>query len=126
VGRPQDLAAETVVHRGGGGSPANLRLSPIDQQQSPPGISVLLGGATQEAATAMRQPFPMSRKWQTGAQSVGSPTAVAVRQAGFDIVPDAASRFANHARLIHPNGVAGFTDENLAILSQAFSDTAGC
>jgi hypothetical protein len=56
----------------------------------------------------------------------GSTTAAAVRQAGFDIVPNPTGPFANHVRLIHPNGVAGFTDANLAILSQAFSDTAGC
>jgi hypothetical protein len=74
----------------------------------------------------MRRAFPKSRKWQAGAQIVGSTTAAAVRQAGFDIVPDPTSRFANHARLIHSNGVAGFTDANLATLSQAFRDTTGC
>jgi hypothetical protein len=74
----------------------------------------------------MRQAFPKSRKWQAAAQTVGSTTAAAVRQAGFDIVPDPTSRFANHARLIHPNGFTGFTNASLAALSQAFRDTTGC
>jgi hypothetical protein len=102
-----------------------LRLSPVDRRQTPPGISVLLAGAPQQAAAQMRQAFPGSRKWQATAQTVGSSTAEAVRQAGFEIVPDPTSRFPNHARLIHPAGVAGFTDANLGALSAAFHDTTG-
>ncbi|MFN8494792.1 MAG: hypothetical protein U0350_44730 [Caldilineaceae bacterium] len=33
------------------------------------------------------------------------------------------ARFPNHARLIHPDGVAGFNDSNLAKLAQAFENT---
>lgn len=36
IGRPEDIAPETVVHRVGGGSVANLRLSPLDVKQTPP------------------------------------------------------------------------------------------
>lgn len=46
--------------------------------------------------------------------------------AGFDIVPDPTIRFPNHARLIHPQGVAGFTDEHLVTLAATFRDTVGC
>ena len=126
VGRPGDIAPETVVHRVGGGNVANLRLSPLDQKLTPPGISVLLGGTPQQAAAQMRQAFPNSRKWRETAHTVGTTTAAAVRQAGFEIVPDPTTRFPNHARMIHPRGIAGFTDANLAVLAQTFQDTEGC
>jgi len=126
VGRSEDIVPETVVHRVSGGSVENLRLSPLDQKLTPPGISVLLGGTPQEAATQMRQAFPSSRKWRETAHTVGTTTAAAVRQAGFEIVPDPTTRFPNHARLIHSSGVACFTDANLERLAQTFQDTEGC
>jgi hypothetical protein len=123
---PADISPETVVHRIGGGSVANLRLSPLDAQQTPPGISVLLGGTPQEAAAQLMQAFPRSRKWRQSAHTVGTTTAAAIREAGFDIVPDPTARFPNHARLIHPRGVVGFTDENLQTLTATFRNTTGC
>lgn len=126
LGRPEDIASDTLVHRVGGGSVSNLRLSPIDQGLIPPGLSVLLGGTPKEAAVQMRQAFPSSRKWQAASRIVGTTTAAALRQAGFEVIPDPTVRFSNHARLIHPQGVAGFTDANLQPLSQAFHDTTGC
>ena len=45
---------------------------------------------------------------------------------GFDVVPDSTPRFPNHARLIHPQGVAGFTDEYLVTLAATFRDTVMC
>lgn len=126
IGRPEDIPPETVVHRVGGGNVANLRLSPLDQKLTPPGISVLLGGTPQQAATQMRQAFPYSRKWRETAHRVGTTTAAAVRQAGFEIASDPTTRFPNHARLVHPRGVAGFTDTNLVVLAQTFQDTEGC
>ena len=50
-------------------------------------------------------------------------TEDAIRGAGFDVMPDPTRRFPNHHRIIHPEGAAGFTDENLARLSEAFTDT---
>ncbi|MCH8292498.1 hypothetical protein IH992_15505 [Candidatus Poribacteria bacterium] len=125
IGRSEDIAPETVVHRIGGGNVANLRLSTLDEKLTPPGISVLLGGTPQEAVTQMRQAFPRSRKWRRTAHTVGTTAAVALRQAGFEIVPDPTTRFPNHARLIHPDGVVGFTDANLERLTQTFRDTRG-
>jgi hypothetical protein len=122
----KDIAPETVVHRVGGGNVANLRLSTLDEKLTPPGISVLLGGTPQEAAAQMRQAFPGSRKWRRTAHTVGTTTVAALRQAGFEIVPDPTARFPNHARLIHPDGVAGFTDVNLERLAPTFRDTRGC
>jgi len=126
IGRPEEITPDTAVHRVGGGSVANLRLSLLDAQQTPPGISVLLHGTPQEAATQMRRAFPGSRKWRETAHTVGTTTAAAIREAGFDIVPDPTTRFPNHARLMHPQGVAGFADENLVTLAATFHDTVGC
>jgi len=107
----------------GGGSVANLRLSALGRKLTPPGISVLLGGDPKQAAEQMRRAFPRSHKWQLAAARVGTTTAAAVREAGFEIVPDPSARFPNHARLIHPQGAAGFTDEALATLSGRFLET---
>ena len=126
IGRPEDISPETAVHRVGGGSVANLRLSPLDAKQTPPGISVLLGGTPQAAASLMRHAFPGSRKWREIAHTVGTTTAGALREAGFEIVPDPTIRFPNHARLIHPSGIVGFTDGNLATLVATFRNTTGC
>jgi hypothetical protein len=119
------MGEETVVHRLRGGSIANLRLSAFDRQETPPGISVLIGGTAAEAADQMRQAFPNLRKWQP-AMVVGTTTVRAIRVAGFDLLLDPTKRFSNHGRLIHPQGESGFTDDNLAVLAQAFQDTSGC
>jgi hypothetical protein len=74
----------------------------------------------------MRQAFPGSWKWRETAQTVGTTTAAAMREAGFNVGPDPTARFPNHARLIHPQGVAGFTDEHVVTLAATFRDTVGC
>ena len=115
-----------MVHRVGGGSVANLRLSLLDAQQILPGISVFLHGTPREDAAQMRHAFPGSRKWRETAHTVGTTTAAAIREAGFDVAPDPTTRFPNHTRVMHPQGVAGFTDEHLATLAAIFRDTVGC
>jgi hypothetical protein len=42
--------------------------------------------------------------------------------AGY-IMPNPTKKYPNHHRLIHPDGVAGFSDENPMRLSEAFTDT---
>jgi hypothetical protein len=59
-------------------------------------------------------------------QTVGTSNAAQIRATGFEIVPDPTSRFPNHARLIHADGAAGFTDENLQRLAHVFRDSTGC
>jgi hypothetical protein len=115
-----------IAHRVGGGSLGNLRLSPVDRSLTPPGISLLLGGTPQEAATAMRKSLPNSKKWQALAGTVGSATVAAIRAAGFDVIGAPTDRFSNHVRLVHPDGITGFTDANLTTLAAAFTDTVGC
>lgn len=116
------LAPELVVHRIGGGAIANLRLKEAERGLQPPGISLLLGGTPSEAVGQMRTAFPRSRKWMN-AIDVGTATVDEIRTLGFDVIPDPTTNFANHARLIHAEGVTGFADENLARLAKAFQST---
>ena len=51
------LPDDAVVHRIGGADVPNLRLSPLDAAQTPPGISVLIGGTPQDAAAQIRGAF---------------------------------------------------------------------
>jgi len=119
-----EIIPDTVVHRVGGGDKENLQLSQLEKELAPPGISVLLGGTPQEAAVQMQNAFPRSRKWHESVQRIGTATVETIRAAGFEIIADPTTRFPNHARLIHPNGFAGFTDANLERLTQAFEDIA--
>ena len=61
----------------------------------------------------------------TAARTVGTIADAAIRAVGFDVIPDPTTRFPTHHRLIHPDGVAGFTDANLARLAAAFANTTG-
>jgi pyridoxal/pyridoxine/pyridoxamine kinase len=69
----------------------------------------------------MRTVYPRSKKWQA-AGSVSSATVAAVQAAGFDVIADPTPNFPNHARLIHPLGASGFTDENLAALAAVLTE----
>jgi hypothetical protein len=117
------LPDEVVVHRIGGGAVANLTLTPAELALDPPGISVLWGGSPADAALAMRRQFP--RKAPSGRTVVGSTTVGRIRAAGFDVIMNATRRFPQHARLIHPQGAAGFTDANLRRLASEFQDQSG-
>lgn len=118
------LADGVVVHRVGGASVANLRLKPGEAVLIPPGISTLIGGGAQSAADAMRRVYAKSRKWRPPL-TMGTATAAAIRAAGFDVIADPTPNFPNHSRVVHPNGVAGFTDANLLQLTAAFANTHG-
>jgi hypothetical protein len=119
-GAQQAVPDDMVIHRVGGGSVPNLGLKPVEASLAPPGISVLRGGSAAEAAEAMRREFP--RKAPRGATTVGTTTAGQIRAAGFEVIPDSTRRFPQHARLIHPDGGTGFSDESLKRLSDCFQD----
>jgi hypothetical protein len=119
------LPDAAVVHRVGGAA-GNLRLSAADLTCNPPGLSVLVGGTPQDAAADMRRVFRHSRKWRATAGTVGSASVAAIRAAGFEVIPDPTPRFSNHARIVHPDGEAGFTAANVARLALAFTDVTGC
>jgi hypothetical protein len=59
------------------------------------------------------------------ARTVGSTSQEAIRGAGFDIIPSPSAALPNHHRIIHPQGVAGFNDANLARLAETFANTTG-
>jgi hypothetical protein len=114
--------AEIVVHRIGGASVENLRLKSKEKTLVPPGISVLLGGTPEKVREDVRRAFPNAAALLEAAETVGRATVGAIRQTGFDVIADPTRHFANHARLVHPKGIDGFTDANLAELSKVFED----
>ncbi len=118
------LADEVVVHRVGGADVANLRLKPGEAALVPPGVSTLTGGDAQTAADSMRRVYAKAKKWK-GPLAMGTATAAAIRAAGFDVIADPTPNFPNHARVVHPAGVGGFTDANLHQLSATFVTTFG-
>jgi hypothetical protein len=116
----------TPCHRIGGAEPANLSLKPAEAQLNPPGVSVLVGGTAQQAAADFRRVFGPQSSLGRKASVVGTASLDRIRDTGFDVIEDPTNNFPNHGRLIHPTeGAAGFTDENLERLSQAFSDQRG-
>jgi hypothetical protein len=113
------------MHRIGGSSVDNLRLKPREEMLNPPGISLLQAPSPGEAARQMREAFPAADGLHEAAQVIVSTTADKIRSAGFDVIPNPTRKLPNHYRLIHPDGVAGFNDENLARLSAVFTETSG-
>ena len=73
----------------------------------------------QAAATQFRSKFPNLPFAITGQASLRG-----IREAGFNVMADPTSNFVNHARLIHPAGVAGFNLENRQRLSTYFTNHA--
>jgi RHS repeat-associated protein len=122
------LPPGTEVHRIGGGQPENLQLKPNERTKlDPPGISTLAGGTPQQAANDMRAAFPKGTNIQAASQTTGTASVDAIRAAGFDVIHDPSAKFPNHARIVHPDGPAGFDDpENRKKLSAAFKDTSTC
>ena len=120
--------AETIVgdmHRTGGSSVESLRLKPREATLNPPGIFLLQAPSPGEAARQIRVVFPVADGLHEAAQVIGSTTVDNIRGAGFDVISNPTKKLPNHYRLLHPDGVAGFNDENLARLSAVFTETSG-
>ena len=118
-------ASSGDLHRIGAGGVENLRLKPQEAALTPPGISLLQAPSPREAARQLREAFPAADGLHEAAQVIGSTTVDNIRGAGFDVIPNPTKKLPNHYRLIHPDGVAGFNDENLARLSAVFTETSG-
>lgn len=56
---------------------------------------------------------------------MGTASIEAIRDAGFDVIPDPSAALPNHHRIIHPDGAAGFNDTNLGKLAEAFTNSSG-
>lgn len=113
------------IHRIGGSIAENLRLKPAEATLDPPGISVLKAPTPGAAAEQIRAVFPRAKGLHEASKTVGSTTEEAIRSVGFEIIPNPTRKLPNHYRIIHPEGVAGFTDENLARLAEVFTNTTG-
>jgi hypothetical protein len=119
-------AAEFLYHRIGGGEVENLRLKPTEAKLKPPGFSVLMAATAAEAAAQMRAAYPKQARLIAATGTIGSTTAELISGAGFDLLSVPSKAFPNnHFRVIHPEGLAGFTDENLLRLSTVFTNTTG-
>jgi hypothetical protein len=110
------------IRRIGGGSVDNLRLKPAETKLRPPGISVLKAPTAEEAAQQMVDAFPNATSLHELAKTVGSTTEELIQSTGFALLPDPTRKFPNHYRLTHPDGISGFSDENLARLSHMFNN----
>ena len=118
------MATERVadIHRIGGRAVDNLHLSDAEKNLNPPGFSVLKAETPAEAAQQILQAFPNATQLHEKAKIVGSTTEELIRAAGFQLFPCPTRRLPNHCRITHPDGVAGFSDENLGRLSCIFTD----
>jgi hypothetical protein len=113
------------IHRIGGASVENLRLKPREATLDIPGISVIKAPSPAAAAQEIRSGLPRARLLHDQARTIGSTSEQAVRDAGFDVLPAPSAALPNHHRITHPAGAAGFTDENLGRLAEAFVNTTG-
>ena len=67
-------------------------------------------------------PVECARALHELAKEVASATVKEIRAAGFAVIRDSTKRFANHGRIIHPDGLMGFTETNIEQLAQAFAE----
>lgn len=121
---PLDAEPRTI-HRIGGASMDNLRLSARDAALDPPGISVIKAATPAGAAEEMRAGYPNAKSLHDQAKTIGSASTKAIEQAGFAVISARSKRLPNHHRIIHPSGAVGFSDENLTRLAEAFVNTTG-
>ena len=73
----------------------------------------------------MRTAYPDATRLHEAAKTVGSTTEALIRSAGFAVIPNRSQRLATHHQIIHPDGAAGFCDDNLALLAAVFVITEG-
>jgi RHS repeat-associated protein len=121
-GMPLDDSAK--LFRIGGNSIDNLRLKPPEMKLTPPGISLIRANTAEEAGQLMKKAFPNASKLHAviDAGNIAETTAAQIRNAGFDVIHNPTNNLGDvHARLIHPQGVNGFSDPNLDKLSQKFT-----
>jgi hypothetical protein len=118
-GKPGD------IHRIGGASVGNLRLKSREAALDVPGISVIKAPTPDAAAQEIRTGLPKAKALHEQAKTIGSATEEAIRGVGFDVIPTPSTALPNHHRIVHPEGAAGFLDENLARLAEVFVNTTG-
>jgi len=118
----ENSGSDVPVHRLGGGSLDNLRLKSKEMDLVPPGISVFVGGSPEGAVEQVRLAFPHATRLLEAAETAGTATVARLREAGFDVISQPTRHFPNHARLVHPDGLRGFSEANLDKLVRAFTN----
>src|SRR5215212_10479456 len=110
---------DTLIHRIGPKTLENFRLKDRELRLNPVGISVLIGGTSEEASETMKAAFdkPEIQNW---AQKVASAKLGDIRAAGFDVIEARSRSLPNHGRLVHPDGWSGFQDATLSTLFICF------
>ena len=113
------------IHRIGGGTVDNLRLKPREAALDVPGISVIKAPDPGAAAREMRTGFPRAKALHEQAKTVGTASVEDIQRVGFDVIPTPSTALPNHYRIVHPDGAAGFDDDNLGRLAEVFRNTEG-
>jgi len=119
----QPLPSGTNLYRIGGGDVSNLGLKPTEAGLNPPGISVIRANSAEEAGNIMKEAFPKATNLHADidAGKIAAITSDEIKEVGFDVIHNPTNRIGDtHARLIHPEGAAGFNPENLEKLSGKF------
>jgi hypothetical protein len=111
------------IHRIGPATVENFRMNEREVVLDPPGISVLRCDSPDEAARQMKKAFRRSKWVQQLADFASSASESDIRESGFELIADPTSRFRNHYRIVHPDGIDGFVDENLERLVEAFEES---
>ena len=113
------------IHRIGGGTVDNLRLKPREAALDVPGISVIKAPTPGAAAREIRTGLPRAKALHKQANTIGTASEEDIRSVGFDIIPSPSTALPNHHRIVHPDGAAGFNDDNLGRLAEVFHNTTG-
>jgi RHS repeat-associated protein len=130
VGSPRRVSDQQMIHRAGGGGWENLKLSNADKLGSPPGVSVLFGASPKDVRSKLR-PIAESHEplYKKAMGAIGSALVASVRATGFDVIDtsndkstSALNRMRMHGLIIHPEGIVGFSNDNLMMLSTVFKD----
>ena len=114
------VSPDSLVHRIGGGRVEDLIPNALDRAAVPPGLSVLLYEGAEDASRRMLREFGESKKWKRKGRIVATTTAAGITAAGFTVIEFPTHTLPNHGRIIHSDGIEGFTEENLRRLSEAF------
>ena len=111
------------IFRIGGKGIDNLALKAAEAKLDPPGISMIRANSAEEAGKIMKDAFPKATRLHDiiNSGNIAEIDAKGIRDAGFDVIHNPTSNLGDaHARLIHPDGVNGFNENNLKKLSQNF------
>lgn len=114
-----------LLHRIGGSSLENLHLKPREAALDIPGISVIKARRPGDAANEIRTGLPKAFELHKQANMIVTASAAAIRSTGFEVIPVSSTALPNHYRIIHPDGIAAFADDNLVRLTEVFHNSTG-